>query len=242
MYGPAEHEKFQCEPTYIDFAWMAIQQYRSCADQRNILHVARVPILFGAGFTTNDKIVISPMRFIGHSNPDAKLTYVEPNCKGIEAGEKDLARLEVQLAAMGVEPLMMKPKYKTATEDTIDAVEQESPLQSSARLMCAAISKAISLSAQYAGEKGMDMVAVEVFLEFGVSYRAYEELRALTDARAKMDLSRETYLAELRRRGVLAESVDPKAEATRAEAEETAAMEKELQFTTPPAGPTPTQQ
>lgn len=235
MFGPSEHEDWFCEPTYYDFAYVALQQYQSTADQRNILHVARVPILFGAGFDPQNKLVIAPLRFIGNTNPQARLGYVEVAGNGIAAGEKDLERLEMAIAMMGIEPLTRRPKYKTAAEDENDVMEQESPLQSSARMMAASLQQALAHAAVFSDSRISGVAKpdatsfkVEVFLEFGVSYRAAEELRALLEARKEGEITGKLLLTELRRRGVIAESVDIDAELAAAKAEKEADLDSEM--------------
>ncbi|MBX8484820.1 DUF4055 domain-containing protein [Pseudomonas cichorii] len=48
-----------CDPPFKDLAHLNIQHWQSKPDQDNILHVARVPILFGSGIAEGTTIKIS---------------------------------------------------------------------------------------------------------------------------------------------------------------------------------------
>jgi hypothetical protein len=62
------------EPPLEDLADLNVAHWQSQSDQRNILHVARVPILFGAGFDERAAtLVVGAGTMARSSDPDAKL-------------------------------------------------------------------------------------------------------------------------------------------------------------------------
>src|SRR6185295_4553940 len=85
------------EPPLEELADLNVAHWQSSSDQRNILTVARVPILFGTGIEGNEKLEIGASSMIRTSDPNAKLTYVEHTGAAIGAGERDLERLEFQM-------------------------------------------------------------------------------------------------------------------------------------------------
>ena len=50
-------------PPLMDLAWLNLAHWQSASDQRHILHVARVPILFGRNLTLpEDGLALGPNR------------------------------------------------------------------------------------------------------------------------------------------------------------------------------------
>jgi len=122
------------EPALLDLANLNIAHWQSDSDQRNILHVARVPILFAAGLGDSEapikKLNIGATTFInGQIGSDLK--YVEHSGKGIEAGRQDLQDLEQRMAQMGLNMLVKgagRSGSATATARVLDQSEADSPL------------------------------------------------------------------------------------------------------------------
>jgi hypothetical protein len=79
----------RASPPLAKLAELNIAHWQSSSDQRNILHVARVPILFGAGVRRRRQNAIGASEMVKfNSNPAAKLTYVEHTGAAIGAGER----------------------------------------------------------------------------------------------------------------------------------------------------------
>ena len=65
-------------PPLIDMAWLNLAHWQSASDQRHILHVARVPVLFGRGLQMAERgLEIGPNRLILSDDPSADLKFVE---------------------------------------------------------------------------------------------------------------------------------------------------------------------
>jgi hypothetical protein len=192
-------------PPLEKLAEINVAHWQSQSDQRNILHVARVPILYGAGWTNEDKLTIGASEMAFNSNPDAKLTYVEHTGAAIGAGDKDLLNLEMQMQAMGLQLLIDKPGGQTATGEQRDDAKENSPLAMTARSLGDAIEISFGFMAEYL-ELGEDKGGeVEVNTDFGIS-GSIGDLQYLTQAAIGGKLSNETYWAELKRRGSLGEA------------------------------------
>jgi hypothetical protein len=191
-----------------------VAHWQSQSDQRNILHVARVPILFMAGFESDDKIAIGASEAVRTTNPNAKMEYVEHTGQAISAGDKDLDNLERQMEAMGLQLLVGKPGGQSATGEIRDDSKENSPLAMMARSLEDAIEQALGFMGEYIGlgeDKGGE---VEVNKDFGVaSMRG--DLQQLIAARQAGDISRETLWNEMQRRDYLGPAFDPETEASR---------------------------
>jgi hypothetical protein len=202
-------------PPLEKLAEINVAHWQSQSDQRNILHVARVPILFGAGFDADEKIVVGPNSMTVTANPAAKLTYTEHSGKAIDAGDKDLQNLESQMQNMGLSLLTtQKPSGQSATGEISDDYKENSPLAMMARSLGDALEQAFGYMAEYLGlgpDKGGE---IEVHAEFGVTAMR-TDLQQLLAVRAAGDLSQETLWGEMQRRDYLSEAFDPKLEKER---------------------------
>jgi hypothetical protein len=210
---------FMCgEPPLEDLADLNVAHWQSQSDQRNILHVARVPILFGAGFKEDDKIVIGASSMTRNSDANATLSYIEHSGAAISAGDKDLQNLEFQMQTQGLQLLVPQPGGKTATGEVRDDAKENSPLAMMATALGDALEQSFGFMAEYKG-MGIDKGgSVDVNTDFGVSIGAVD-LQLLLDAVNAGQISKDTFWAELRRRDVLSDSFDPEAEKGRIEAE-----------------------
>lgn len=205
------------EPPFLDLADKNLEHWQSASDQRHILHVARVPILWGAGWKRDDlvdpktqkQVEIGPNRALFASEANAKLGYTEHQGNGIDAGRQDLLDIMDQMVRLGLKPFVEREGVAhTATEAAIRSGDETSQLKSwirgLERFLEALFDDALEWVNQDPG------AIVDVFSDFGALGASAEELRA---ARAAGDITRETYWGELVRRGILAGSFDPDAEA-----------------------------
>jgi hypothetical protein len=136
------------EPPLQDLADLNVAHWQSQSDQRNILHVARVPILFGSGFDESDKMVIGANTMARTTNPNAKLEWVEHSGAAIDAGDKDLQNLEQQMQTQGLQLLVPAPAAKTATGEMHDDEKENSPLAMKAHALGDAIEGAFGFMAE----------------------------------------------------------------------------------------------
>jgi hypothetical protein len=204
-------------PPLAELADLNVAHYQSQSDQRNILHVARVPILYGAGFEAADTIEIGASSMVRTSNPDARLEYVEHSGQAISSGDKDLQNLEFQMQTMGLQLLVSQPG-QTATGEIRDDAKEMSPLAMMAQALADALETALGFMAQYIGLGADAGGSVEVNTDFGVVGSA--DTTTLLSAVNAGQISRLTFWRELQRRAVLADDFDPEAEAQRLEAED----------------------
>jgi hypothetical protein len=201
----------EAEVPFRKLAWLNLAHWQSSTDQRNILAVARVGILFAAGFTAKELeagITIGPNNYIFSTNPEAHMAYVEHSGAAIGAGRTDLEDLKADMASLSLQPLLQQAGSQTATGKAIDESKGESVAQSWVRSLENAILDALRMAATWIGTELLADVAVDVHSDFGLSQRAIEDLRAIDKAYERGTISAKTYLQELQRRGVLREDLD----------------------------------
>jgi len=198
---------FTGEPLLDDLADVNIAHWQSQSDQRQILHFARVPILFAAGRTQEDgPLTISASTAVVSSDPAAKLAWVEHSGQAIGAGRQDLKDLEFQMETHGLQLLVAKPGGQSATGESLDAAKETSILAMTADELKNTLEVAMGWVAQYGGIDAA--VEVSVNKEFGVTMMAAQDMTAMLSAVNTGNLSRETFIAELARRGVIPAETD----------------------------------
>jgi hypothetical protein len=190
--------------------------WQSDSDQRNILHVARVPILFAAGLGDDDntisKLNIGATTYIkGQIGSDLK--YVEHSGKGIEAGRVDLQDLEQRMSQMGLNMLVKgRSGTATATARVLDQSEADSPLSMFARELERVLALMLDYFGVFLGMGEDQGGTVELFKDFSLTMRDAEDIKELGNMRARGDISQVTYWGELQRRGLLSDDFDPETE------------------------------
>ena len=198
------------KPPLDDLVDLNVAHWQSTSDQRACLTVARFPILACSGGTDeSNKLVVGPNRWLYTPDPQGKFYYVEHTGAALNAGEKDLATLEAQMAEYGAEFLRKRPN-QTATARILDTVEATSPLQDVSVRFQSAINEALRITGQWM--KMEKPGTVELFTDFSEGALDQSELQALTEARRNRDISRVGFLRELQRKGIIAENFDVEAD------------------------------
>jgi hypothetical protein len=205
------------KPPLLDLAYVNMAHWQSQSDQRNILHVARVPILFGSGWTPESPVEIGASRMLTSSDTNAKLAYVEHSGAAIDAGRQDLKDLEFQMQALGLELLVPRSGSTTATGEAIDQAKMSSTLAMMAFALKDALEQAFGFMALYAGlNRDSGGGSLTVNTDFGVSLRGAQDITSIIEAMKNGLISRETGIRELKRRGFLSDDIDEEEEVKRA--------------------------
>lgn len=202
-------------PRYEKLADLNIAHWQSASDQRHILHTARVPLLMFFGFTPGggegeEKTAANSAIATDTSKTEADAKWVEIEGAGIEAGERDLEKLEQRMQVLGIE-LMVKPTSNTgATGAVLDHGKVTTPLAMMANSLKDALEISFRFLAKYMGRD--DAGSVSVNTDFGLGSITNADLTFLLNAVNTGQISHETFLKELIRRGVLMD-LDPEEEA-----------------------------
>jgi hypothetical protein len=208
--GPQEGK-----PPLMDLAYLNTAHWQSSSDQRNVLTVARFPMLAASGALPegtdgSTKLVVGPNKWLHITDPSGKFYYVEHNGAAIEAGRKDLEDLENACSQYGAMMLQKQPGTELATVRALDTAESLSPLQAMVMVFEDAVAKALWLTAEWMSlEEGGTVSLTRDFAPLDPSGVGLQSLEA---ARTRKDISREAYINELQRRGVLDEEYDAAAD------------------------------
>lgn len=139
-------------PPLMDLAWLNLAHWQSASDQRHILHVARVPVLFGRALQIGgDELEIGPNRLILSDDPAADMKFVEHSGAAIAAGRQDLSDLEDQMAIMGLDLLMRQTGPVTATARRLDSLQNHAALAAMVRHLEDGLCRALQMAARWMG-------------------------------------------------------------------------------------------
>ena len=203
------------QPWLEDIAQLQVAHWQSDSDQRNLLHVARVPILFAKGFGDEDthfQLSIGSASFMkGPSSADLK--YVEHSGKGIEAGRNDLKDIEERIQFLGLEAMMKRPSGEiTATQSAIDSSESNSSLGMISQELENTLEGMLDFFALWMEMPEDSGGSLTVFKDFGVEMADAKDIEVLLKAKQAGEISQLTFLKEIKRRGLLAEDFNPQTE------------------------------
>jgi len=190
------------KPPLLDLADLNIRHWQSTADQQSILTVTRFPILAGSGVTPDEaKLAIGPKTYLITSDPQGRFYYVEHTGKAIEAGRQELLDLEERMANYSAEFLKKRVGRTSATAKAIDTAESFSVLQDITYRFEDAVAQALYYMALWISKQ--DGGTVQLNKDFGPDVSDKQDLDAILEARKNGDLSRENFLNQLKRRGIL---------------------------------------
>jgi hypothetical protein len=215
VYG--KHVDFMLgTPTMLDIGYLNIAHWQSDSDQRHILHVARVPILFGSGLGNDERsnfvLEVGPNSMTrGPQGSDLK--FVEHSGQGIEAGAHDLETLEQRIGKLGLNMVIKRQTGDTtATARALDQSESDSPLAMFARHLESQLALMLDLFGvilNLGEDKGG---SITLYKDFSITMRDGDDITALDAMRARGDISQLTYWGELKRRNLLSDDFDPERE------------------------------
>lgn len=210
FYAGAREGLMLAKPPLEDLVDLNIAHWQSGAEQRHVLTVARFPVLAGSGISadeTTEEMVIAPDRTLTTPDPSGKWYYVEHSGAAIQAGERDMDKLEVQMAHYGAEFLRRRPGRETATARALDEAGTTSPIEDAAIRFNDNLARAMALTGTWMNEPAPGSVQIPV--DLGPDAAEQADFQLLQAARAGRDISRKTLVTEMKRRGTLAEEFDP---------------------------------
>jgi hypothetical protein len=185
----------------LDMAYLNCEHWQSSSDQQTILHVARVPILFGKGFTRNTGIKIGSSDAIIIPEENAALAYVEHKGEAIGAGRQSILDLEDRMRQLGAELLVKQRGNVTATQVVSEGNSDKCLLQSMVEAFEDGLNACLDFTCRWLGEAGEN--EIELFKDFGVDSLSDASTAILLDAASENLLSNETFFEELRRRSII---------------------------------------
>jgi hypothetical protein len=201
-------------PPLLDLAWTNLRHFNSESTQEVALNFARLPVLFGRGFSADEAqnfAEVGPGSILFAANPGAQLSSVEHSGTAIGAGRQHGIDLIEQMVSMGAQP-MVEQASATATGEARQDRRATSRRQEWCNALQNGLVAAYKLAAKVIGVELPDDFAVTLNGDFVLSQQAALHMTTIQLARNTGDISHATYIAELKKRGVLGANVDAEKE------------------------------
>lgn len=221
VYASAEGFMLASAPLE-DLAWTNVDHWQSASDQKNILRIARVGLLFGSGFTNEEidaGITVSVSKGVFSTNSEAKLSYIEHSGKAIGAGAEDLHHLEQRMEVQGMQPLIQRTGTVTATGKAIDESRNQSDVQAWIGALESGLYDAFDLAEQWVGGELAADFKVNIYSDFSMAWNGGQDVQTLSTMQEKGQISHRTLLNETKRRGLLSDAIDVDEEIARIQTE-----------------------
>lgn len=217
-------------PPLLELAYQNVKHWQSQSDQDNLLHVARVPLLFV--FTDDEAFQLTISSGSATKMPlDGKAEYVEHTGAAIDAGRQSLLDLIEEMRMTGAKLLQKdKQQQKTATQAGEEAAQELSPLQRMSNAFADFMANILWFMADYKGLKTGG--SVEMRGNFDIDFAPEVSLPQLVAMANAGKLSDETLFSEMQRRGVVSDELTWEEEKTRIESQGPALGD----LTDPPTG------
>lgn len=237
FYATKREDLGLAKPPLTDLADLNVSHWQGDSEQATVLTVARFPMLAASGVVDEkgDTVVVGPKVSLVAGDPNAKFYYVEHSGAAIESGRQDQKDKEERMAEYGAQFLKKRPGDQTATARALDSAEATSPLQDMSIRFSDALNQALMLTAVWAKIDPGAVGTLEINTEFGPENVEQSDLATLLKARENKEISREAFIIELIRRGVLVDDYDPDADLVKLEAEAMDALKREPMIDIDPA-------
>jgi hypothetical protein len=203
------------KPPLLELAHLNVKHWQSQSDQDNLLHVARVPLLFV--FTDNEEFQLTISSASATRMPkDGNAKYVEHTGAAITAGRDSLNDLVDDMRMAGAKLLQKdKQAVKTAAQANEEAAQELSPLARLAGQFADCIAQLLQILADYGSLR--DGGHVEMRGNFDSDFAPEVSLPNLISMANSGKLSDQTLYSEMQRRGVISDELDWEAEKARIE-------------------------
>jgi hypothetical protein len=235
------------KPPLIDLYDLNIQHWQRDADHNAVISVASFPILAMSGVDEipgtaaasgipgdlaggrivgggpKGETIIGPFSVLRTPEGSGRIYYVEHQGNAIEAGSKSIGELEHRMSSYGAAFLKKQPGRQTATARSLDSAESISPLASMTLRFQSALEQALGFHAKWLGQESGGTATI--ITDFGPEEVKREDFESLKFAFESGIISREAYIIELKRRGVLNDKYDAEDDLKLIEAAAEAAIE-----------------
>lgn len=203
----ADRQEFMVgEPPLTSLADLNIRHWQSQSEQDTVLTVARFPMLAASGVSVDSEVTVGPNELLLTPDSSGRFYYVEHSGRAIAAGREDLKDLEDKMSRYGTEFLRKRPGRESATARALDSAEATSALGDMITRFIDAAETMLYFMALLGNLEQGGTLSLQ--RDFGPEVSGDAELNNLTQARQNRDISRETYLAAFKARGILPDNFD----------------------------------
>lgn len=218
-------------PPMQGVADLQVEHYQAETALKHIKELTAFPMLTGNGVQPQiekgkpvpvpvgpQAVLYAPPIMGDSSATHGEWKFIEPTAESLKFLSAEVAEIEKQMRELGRQPLTATAGITVVTA-ALASQKASSAVQAWALRLKDALEQAFEYTARWLGMSDEQAPEVTVYTDFALDGSDDKGLDALATARTNGDLSRRTYWAELKRRGLLSGDFDPDAEDTALEAE-----------------------
>ena len=205
-------------PPFQNIAESNLEHWQWKSEHAHALSMCCFGMLTATGVDEESQIEVGPAKVLKSSNPDAKFAYAETTGTGVTLAADTIKAIESRIETAGVNLRIESAGQVTATAAAIDSADTHAGLMAVAHGFSDSLAQLLGYFAEIMGIESTDMEA-HVNDDFGAAKGSQAGLQELTKARALGDISREAWVAEMVRRGELAEDFDAEEDGERLDSE-----------------------
>lgn len=221
------------QPPMEELAWENVAHWQARSEQDAALTMGRFPILRGKGLSeevAERQPVLGPGATVTDTSSDADWAFVEISGASIAAGDKQLDRIESNMAWLAMQPIVQANGPTTATGEVRADVREKATAQKWAEGLEWAFYRAFGMAAAWIDQSLPDAFDVALWRDFSIlSPSAQQDIANMQADLRDGHLTLGTYLRELKRRGKLAEDWDPEEEEVALDADAEKKQEADMQ-------------
>jgi len=199
-----------CDISMMGLAELNLEHWQSSSDQRNILHYARMITFLGVALDAvqDDKQVVLGCNQIVHtSDPSGDLKVVETSGRAIEAGSNDLRQLETSMGLFGLGIEEKRPDRETATSNLLSHISASSTLKNWALNYDDLYNNVINCMMDYMALDKPKENVIKVNTDLIPSVGS-TTVQMILESYKEDAIDQETFLIEMKRRGLIRDSAD----------------------------------
>jgi hypothetical protein len=223
--GKRHGSSFVVDPPLRDLAHMQIEEFQQESNLKEVKNLTAFPMLVGRGVAGVDdkgdkiKVPVGPRAVLfapaGVDGQIGDWKFIEPGADSLRFLKDDLAALRQEMRDLGMQPLLAANLTVITTANV--SQKASSAVQAWTILFKDALDRCLSLTSKWLGVE--DRTVAVVHTDFVVEADGDKDVDTLLKARMAGEISRETWWAEMQRRGKLGPDFDPAQEADRIEGE-----------------------
>lgn len=219
VIGEQENDQFQVRPPMRNLADKQVEYFQKENNLNHIETQSAFPMYVGLGLDQPQDAEGKPATGVvgastviwtgrtpeGFATPDFKI--IEPSGTTLAHLEKRLAATETQMRELGKMPMIAGTAGITQVAAAFASKKSSALIQIWAARLKDALENAMIFTAMWMGQRGVEP-EIHVHTDFSVEIADADAPRILLDSYNAGLISRETYLSELKRRGILSPNFD----------------------------------